>query len=58
MKKLVTLLLIRGARKKEKICTITINSVSSADNKVSLLPNKTLKYRNRNKLIESLTYHK
>ena len=58
VKKLVMLFLILGTRRKQAIFTIHINNINFADNKVILLPNKTLKHTNPNKPLELLTYPK
>ena len=43
------LFLILGARIKQALFTINIDNISFADNKVILLPNKTLKHTNPNR---------
>ena len=58
VKKLVMLFLILGARRKQALFTINIENIIFADNKVILLPNKTLKHTNPNRPLEPLTYHK
>ena len=58
VKKLVMLFLILGARRKQARFTINIENVTFADNKVILLPNKTLEHTNPNRPLEPLTYHK
>ena len=46
MKKLVMLFLILGPRRKQELFTINIDNIIFPDNKVMLLPNKTLKHTN------------
>ena len=58
VKKIVMLFLILGARRKQALFTINIENIIFADNKVILLPNKTLKHTNPNRPLEPLTYHK
>ena len=55
VKKLVMLFLILGARRKQAIFTIHTDNIIFADNKVILLPNKTLKHTNPNRPLEPLT---
>ena len=57
VKELVMLFLILGARRKQALFTINIENIIFADNTVILLPNKTLKHTNPNRLLEPLTYH-
>ena len=52
------LFLILGVRRKQALFTIHIDNIIFADNKVILLPNKTLKHTNPNKPLEPLTYPK
>ena len=52
VKELVMLFLILGARRKQALFTINIENIIFADNKVILLPNKTLKYSNPNRPLE------
>ena len=58
MKKLVTLFLILGARWKQALFIINVDNIIFTDSKVILLPNKTLKHTNPNRLLEPLAYHK
>ena len=58
VKELVMLFLILGARRKQALFTINIENIIFADNKVILLPNKTLKRTNPNRPLEPFTYHK
>ena len=51
------LFFILGARRKQALFIINIENIF-ADNKVVLLPNKTLKHTNLNRPLEPLTYHK
>ena len=55
VKKLVMLFLILGAHRKQAIFTIHTDNIIFADNKVILLPNKTLKHTNPNRPLEPLT---
>ena len=48
------LFLILGARRKQVLFTINNESIIFADNKVILLPNKTLKHTNPNRPLEPL----
>ena len=57
-KKLFTLFLILGARRKQALFTINIENITFTDNKVVLLPNKTLKHTNPNRTLKPLTDHK
>ena len=52
------LFLILGARRKQALFTINIENIIFADNKVILLPNKTLKHTDPNRPLETFTYHK
>ena len=52
------LFLILGARRKQALFTINIENIIFADNKVILLPNKTLKHTDPNRPLEPFTYHK
>ena len=52
------LFLILGAHRKQALFTINIENIIFADNKVILLPNKTLKHTNPNRPLEPLTHHK
>ena len=52
------LFFILGALRKQALFTIHIDNIVFADNKVILLPNKTLKHTNPNRPLEPLTYHK
>ena len=52
------LFLILGPRRKQALFTSNIEKIIFADNKVILLPNKTLKHTNPNRPLEPLTYHK
>ena len=52
------LFFILGARRKQALFTINIESIIFADNKVILLPNKTRKHANPNRPFKPLTYHK
>ena len=51
------LFFILGAHRKQALFTINIENIF-ADDKVVLLPNKTLKHTNLNRPVEPLTYHK
>ena len=52
------LFLILGARRKQALFTINVDNIIFRDSKVILLPNKTLKHTNPNRLLEPLAYHK
>ena len=52
------LFLILGDRRKQALFTINIENIIFAENKVVVLPNKTLKHTNPNRTLEPLTYHK
>ena len=58
VKELVMLFLILGARRKQALFTINIDNIIFTDNKVILLPNKTLKHASPNRPLEPLTYRK
>ena len=47
--------LILGARRKQTLFTINIENIIFTDDKVIILPNKTLKHTNPNKSFEPLT---
>ena len=58
VKKLVTLFFILGACSKQLLLTINIDNIIFANNKVIILPNKTLKHTKPNRPLEPFTYHK
>ena len=58
VKKSIILFFILGACRKQALSTINIDNIIFADNKIILLPNKTLKHTNPNKRLEPLTYYK
>ena len=55
VKKLVMLFLILGAHRKQALFTINIDNNIFGDNKVILLPNKTLNHTNPNRPLEPFT---
>ena len=52
VKKLVMLFFILSARRKQGLFSLNIDNIIFTDNKVILLPNKTLKHANPNRPLE------
>ena len=52
------LFFILSARRNEALFAINIDNIITANNKVFILPNKTLNHANLNRPLEQLTYHK
>lgn len=57
-KKLIFLLLILGARRKQTLMTVTVGNIILYDDKVVLIPNKTLKHSASHRLLEYFVYNK
>ena len=57
VKKTVMLFIILGARRKQALFTLSIGNIIFKENKVILLPNKTMKHTRPNTPLEPLIYH-
>ena len=57
VKKTVMFFIILGARKKHALFTLSSDNIIFKENKVILLPNKTMKHTKPNPLLEPLIYH-
>ena len=57
VKKTVMLLIILGARRKQALFTLSVDNIVFKENKVILLPNKTMKHTKANRPLEPLIYH-
>ena len=58
LKNTVVLFMILGARRKQALFTITVDDIVVEENKIVLLPNKTLKHTNTCRPLEPLIYHR
>ena len=54
---MVILFIILGARRKQNLFTLSINNIIFKENKVILLPNRTMKHTKPNTPLEPLIYH-
>ena len=57
VKKTVMLFIILRARRKQVLFTVSTDSIIFTENKVTLLPNKTMKHKKPNTPLEPLIYH-
>ena len=57
VKKTIMLFIILGARRKQDLFPLSTDSISFKENKVILLPNKTMKHTKSNTPLEPLIYH-
>ena len=57
VKKTVMLFIILGARRKQALFKLSVDNIVFKENKVILLPNKTLKHTKANRPLEPLIYH-
>ena len=57
VKKTVMLFIILRARRKQVLFTLSTDSIIFTENKVTLLPNKTMKHTKPNTPLEPLIYH-
>ena len=58
VKKIVMLFMILGARKEHALSTIYVDNIAFKDDKVILLPNKTLKHSKPTRPLQPLIYSK
>ena len=54
---LLMLFIILGARRKQALFTLSVDNIVFKENKVILLPNKTMKNTKANRPSEPLIYH-
>ena len=57
VKKTIMLFIILGARRKQALFPLSTDSINFKENKVILLPNKTMKHTKSNTPLEPLIYH-
>ena len=57
VKKTVMLFIILGARRKQALFILRVDNIVFKENKVILLPNKTMKHTKANRPLEPLIYH-
>ena len=57
VKKTIMLFIILRARRKQTLFTLSTNNIIFKENKVILLPNKTMKHTQPNTPLEPLIYH-
>ena len=57
VKKTVMLFIILGTRRKQALFTLSVDNIVFKENKVILLPNKTMKNTKANRPSEPLIYH-
>ena len=57
VKKTLILFIILGARRKQVLFKLSVDNIVFKENKVILLPNKTLKHTKANRPLEPLIYH-
>ena len=57
VKKTAMLFIILGAHRKQALFTLSVDNIVFKENKVILLPNKTMKHTKANRCLEPLIYH-
>ena len=57
LKKTVMLFIILGASRKQALFTLSVENIVFKENKIILLPNKTMKHTKANRPLEPLIYH-
>ena len=57
LKKTVMLFIILGASRKQALFTLSVENIIFKENKIILLPNKTMKHTKANRPLEPLIYH-